>query len=82
MDEHTFKSYAQAWGKEPKQETKNLSHLNQSEIEMYDALRLNQWGESLRLEQERIAYAAVLQALTEIKKRITKSHRCQGEQHA
>ncbi|MDX8413259.1 MAG: DUF2220 family protein [Mariprofundales bacterium] len=63
MDEQTFKAHAHAWGNEPKQEMKNLTHLSQAEADMYDLLRFDCLGEKLRLEQERIAYGDVLKVL-------------------
>ncbi|MDQ6988894.1 MAG: DUF2220 family protein [Mariprofundaceae bacterium] len=66
MDKATFMRHKHAWGKEPKQEKKDLIHLSETESEMYDILRFNHLGEGLRLEQERIAYTNLLQVLKDI----------------
>ncbi|MDX8397580.1 MAG: DUF2220 family protein [Mariprofundaceae bacterium] len=63
MDSATFMRHQHAWGKEPKQEKKDLKHLSEEEQEMYDILRFNHLGEGLRLEQERIAYIELLKVL-------------------
>ncbi|MDQ6967791.1 MAG: DUF2220 family protein [Mariprofundaceae bacterium] len=66
MDKNTFMRHEHAWGNEPKQEKKDLHHLNETECEMYDILRFNDLGEGLRLEQERIAYVELLNVLKDI----------------
>lgn len=63
MDKNTFIRHEHAWGKEPKQEKKDLKHLSEAEGDMYDVLRFNHLGEGLRLEQERIAYVDLLKVL-------------------
>ncbi len=62
MDGATLMAHRSAWGVEPKQETKDLRHLTAEEAAVYDDLRFNRYVEQLRLEQERIAFAAVTNA--------------------
>ena len=38
--------------------------LSVSELAVYDGLRANRWGERVRLEQERIAWPAALDAIS------------------
>ena len=59
MDKQTLLAHQHAWGTEPKQETKELNHLNAEEAAVYDALRNNTLGDQLRLEQERISFGHV-----------------------
>lgn len=63
MDKQTLLQHRQAWGVEPKQEHKYLSHLNAEEAEVYDLLRHNSLADSIRLEQERISFDAVVNQL-------------------
>ena len=44
-------------------ETGTLARLNSEESELYDQLRQNHWGERVRLEQERIGFDFLREAL-------------------
>jgi len=68
MDNDTFMAHKHAWGYEPKQETKELSHLSAHEQCVYDDLRSNALGHQLRLEQEHISFSVVQKSLREITK--------------
>ena len=63
MDRTTFLAHREQWGSEPSQETRDLYRLGEREARLYDDLRCNRLGESLRLEQERVRYSALQQAL-------------------
>lgn len=56
MDQQTLISHRTLWGVETQPETGNLTRLNFEESALYDQLRQNQWGEQVRLEQERIGF--------------------------
>jgi len=56
MDRQTLLKHQSAWGREPKQETKDLLHLTQDEAALYDDLRRNTLSEHIRLEQECIDF--------------------------
>lgn len=59
MDEAMLRRHASLWTQEASQATASaLPGLTPAEHAVYDALRLNHWGQSLRLEQERIAWDA------------------------
>jgi hypothetical protein len=64
MDEETLLSHAHLWGSEPIQDTAaDQELLSAEELKTYLGLRQNQWGQQVRLEQERLAWDGVLQAL-------------------
>ncbi|MDQ6952072.1 MAG: DUF2220 family protein [Mariprofundaceae bacterium] len=75
MDKRTMLSHQYAWGREPKQESKDLKFLNQKETDMYDDLRHNRLADKLRLEQDRITFSDVTQAV----KYITTISQAHGE---
>jgi len=66
MDKRTMMKHQYAWGTEPKQEIKDLKYLNLEESDMYDDLRKNRVQNKLRLEQERISFHDVIQAVNVI----------------
>jgi len=66
MDEQTLVTHQYAWGTEPKQEKKDLKYLHPQEAILYDQLRLNALAEKLRLEQERIGFTNIVQAIQSI----------------
>jgi len=66
MDKDTLLNHQYAWGIEPKQECNDLRYLNNEEGEVYDMLRNNMLVDKLRLEQERIVFSQVLQAVEKI----------------
>ena len=64
MDRATLLAFESQWGKEEKQTDRMLSRLNTEESALYDDLRENKLGQNLRLEQERIGFGWVENALT------------------
>lgn len=54
MDRATLLANKARWGQEPKQVERRLAHLTDDETAVYEALLSDEYGESLRLEQERI----------------------------
>ena len=63
MDRRTFLVHRRLWGQETKPETANLDRLNEEEAALYHQLRDNHWGERIRLEQERIGFDYLCNAL-------------------
>lgn len=63
MDSKTLLAHESHWGEEPKPESRNLPRLTLDERVVYDSLRDNRIRPGLRLEQERIAFGWVHQAL-------------------
>ena len=65
MDEATLHRFQALWVREQdsQRETRELLHLDEAEAELYRVLRENRHGESVRLEQERIAYDYLLRPL-------------------
>jgi len=63
MDDETLFAFQAQWGREEKQATHDLSRLTPRERELYDALRENRIQMNLRLEQERIGYSWVEEAI-------------------
>lgn len=63
MDRQTLLSHRQFWGEEAQPETRELSRLSHEESALYDDLRQNRLGEQLRLEQEKIGFDWVVEAL-------------------
>jgi hypothetical protein len=67
MDENILMAHANLWGHEASQHTAvELPHLTPSEAAVYRGLRLNQWAQGVRLEQERINWSMAWQALNGI----------------
>lgn len=68
MDEQTLLRFRELWGREdPAQRfTKDLTRLNSEEVAIFNSLRENRWGDSIRLEQERIAFGKVREAVAKI----------------
>ena len=66
MDEATLLAFAVVWGSESKPEKRPLSRLTPAEQKLYQALVDNQYGNNLRLEQERVDYDYVNQRLREM----------------
>ncbi len=67
MDRQTLLKHRALWGLETQPETGNLTRLHPTEQILYDQLRRNHWGVSIRLEQERIGFAYLLDALRTLK---------------
>jgi len=65
MDRRTLMAHAAQWGEEPadKRCERTLSRLTHEEAQLYEALRLDRIKPRLRLEQERIGYHWVCEAL-------------------
>lgn len=66
MDRDALIAHKQLWETEPHPETANLTRLTQSEHSLYEDLRENRIGNRIRLEQEKIGYAALVEALEKI----------------
>jgi hypothetical protein len=64
MDRGTLLAFESQWGREEKQMLRDLFRLNTEERAMYDDLRDNRLGKNVRLEQERIGFGWVENALT------------------
>lgn len=64
MDEATLQTHADHWGHEPQPHQRDLPRLTPPERSVYDQLRDNRIQPGLRLEQERIGFGWVQQALT------------------
>jgi hypothetical protein len=64
MDRGTLLAFESQWGREEKQTLRDLSRLSTEERALYDDLRDNRLSKNLRLEQERIGFGWVENALT------------------
>jgi hypothetical protein len=63
MDMQTLLGHRPLWVTEKTQITRDLTHLRADEAEVFDTLRSNRLGEHVRLEQERIAFTRVRDAV-------------------
>lgn len=64
MDRHTLHRHRSLWVVEKSQHgAESLPHLSESEAEVYQAIKRNDWGRNVRLEQERIAWDFAWSAL-------------------
>jgi hypothetical protein len=63
MDQSTLLAHEAQWGQEPQPELRDLSRLTQDERAVYDTLRDNRIRPGLRLEQERVGFGWLQQAL-------------------
>jgi hypothetical protein len=68
MDEATLLSHKPLWGREPSPVNRDLPLLTPAETRVYDALRHNRHAPNLRLEQERISFSRVRQAIDHIQR--------------
>ena len=68
MDRATLDTHRPLWGQEPadKRYTAALSRLTASEAALFDELRYDRIGERIRLEQERIAFGCLQDALSNL----------------
>ena len=66
MDRATLLAHREHWSKEASPVTRELPRLTSEEAALYDDLRRNRLGTSVRLEQERIGFATVQRAVLEI----------------
>jgi len=56
MDRNTLMAHKSLWGREPRQETRELSRLDLDEKALYEDLRYNRLSDHLRFEQERVGF--------------------------
>ncbi|NTV19813.1 MAG: hypothetical protein HGA57_00280 [Chlorobium limicola] len=63
MDKETLLAHRTLWGIEPSPETVELTRLTGEEMALYDNLRSGSLGERVRLEQERIGFEWLVDAL-------------------
>jgi hypothetical protein len=66
MDRQTLLAHREHWQTEPHPETAELSSLTETEQSLYDDLRENRLGDHIRLEQEKIGFATLLEALRKV----------------
>ncbi|NWH05123.1 Wadjet anti-phage system protein JetD domain-containing protein [Desulfobacter latus] len=66
MDEDTLLAHNAFWGNEPSPTQRDLPLLTPDEANVYNALCRNIYAQNLRLEQERISYALVLEFIRAI----------------
>jgi hypothetical protein len=66
MDRRTLMDHREHWTAEPRPARAELPRLTPEEANLYDDLRRDRIAPSLRLEQERIGYGRVLEALEAI----------------
>jgi hypothetical protein len=58
MDRGTLLEFSELWVEEPEQcAAESLGGLTEDELELFQGLRTNRWGNRVRLEQERIPWA-------------------------
>ncbi|MEI7826043.1 MAG: Wadjet anti-phage system protein JetD domain-containing protein [Chlorobiaceae bacterium] len=63
MDYETLMEHQALWGVEPSPETGTLTRLTSEESRLYDQLRHNELGNQIRLEQEKIGFDWLVEAL-------------------
>ena len=63
MDRETLMAHTQQWGHEPTPVLRDVPRLNAKEQALFDDLRYQRVGSSVRLEQERMGFGWVQQAL-------------------
>jgi hypothetical protein len=66
MDRETLLAHRPRWGYEPQPETRDLLRLTWEENALYDDLRRNRLGDRVRLEQEKIVFDRVVEALKKL----------------
>ena len=66
MDRETLMAHRSLWGREPRQENRELPRLEPEEKSLYDDLRYNQLSDQLRFEQERIGFEWVRKSVNEV----------------
>ena len=66
MDQQTLIEHQVLWGFEPSPETGILTRLTAEESAFYDQLRLNDLGSQIRLEQEKIGFEWLVEALKRV----------------
>ena len=65
MDRDTLMAHKRLWGREPRQEIRELSRLDPEEKALYDDLRYNRLGHQVRFEQERVGFEWVRNSAAE-----------------
>ena len=63
MDRATLLAHREQWVAEPSPASVRLEHLDAAELALYEDLTADALGPSVRLEQERIRFGAIRQAL-------------------
>jgi hypothetical protein len=63
MDRSTLLAHRGQWVREPSPTHRPLGHLSSSEAELYDDLVTDRFGPSVRLEQERVRFSLLAEAL-------------------
>lgn len=63
MDRTTLMAHRFAWTKEPAQSTRTMVHLRPAELALVEALRTGEFGDRIRLEQERIGWRLLHEAV-------------------
>ncbi|HVZ31067.1 MAG TPA: DUF2220 domain-containing protein, partial [Polyangiaceae bacterium] len=64
MDEETLLAHRRLWSQEAEPHADaGLPHLTKPERAVFDKLRTNEWGQGVRLEQERIPWRLALDAV-------------------
>lgn len=64
MDHETLLAHRPHWSREPSQVIRPLDHLTPAESQLWQELRTHTHGPSIRLEQERVRFSAVLEQIT------------------
>jgi hypothetical protein len=65
MDEGTLLAHRDLWVREPNPcRVESAEGLTAAELAVYEGLRVNRWGEQVRLEQERVAWSVALEAIS------------------
>jgi hypothetical protein len=67
MDRATLLAHESQWVTEPQPLVDRLPHLTSDEADLYRDLVEHSFGRNVRLEQERVSYAAIQNALAELK---------------
>lgn len=63
MDQATLLNYPDFWSQDNKSKKELLSHLTPAELQLYQALQTDQFGQNVRLEQEFIPFSVVGETL-------------------
>ena len=66
MDRETLMAHKSLWGREPRQEIRDLPRLDSEEQALYDDLRYNRLRDQLRFEQERVGFDRVIKSVATI----------------
>ena len=66
MNRETLLSHESFWGVEKHPARGELSYLSPEEDALYHTLMKGEFGKGVRLEQERVSYAKVIDAVTQL----------------